>query len=118
MNVEKVRQICIARKGVTEGFPFDETTLVLKVGGKMFALLNLDKDPSVNLKCDPERAIDLRERHESVLPGYHMNKQHWNTVMLEGLLPDQLVEELIGHSYQLVFESLPKKIKDEVDREN
>jgi predicted DNA-binding protein (MmcQ/YjbR family) len=116
MNVEEVRQICIAKKGVTEGFPFDETTLVLKVGGKMFALLNLDKDPSVNLKCDPERAIDLRERHAAVLPGYHMNKQHWNTVMLEVGLPDQLVEELIGHSYQLVYESLPRKIRDEVDK--
>ena len=117
MNVEEVRQICIAKKGVTEGFPFDETTLVLKVGGKMFALLNLDKDPSVNLKCDPERAINLREHHNAILPGYHMNKQHWNTMMLEGGLPGQLVSDLIGHSYDLVYESLPKKIKDEVDKE-
>lgn len=117
MNVEEVRQICIAKKGVTEGFPFDETTLVLKVGGKMFALLNLDKNPSVNLKCDPERAIDLREHHDAILPGYHMNKVHWNTVMLEGSLPDSLVSELIGHSYDLVYQSLPKKAKEEVDRE-
>ena len=117
MNVEEVRQICIAKKGVTEGFPFDETTLVLKVGGKIFALLNLDKNPSVNLKCDPERAMDLREHHDAILPGYHMNKQHWNTVLLEGELPNQLVSDLIGHSYDLVYQSLQKKIKDEVDKE-
>jgi predicted DNA-binding protein (MmcQ/YjbR family) len=117
MNVEDVRQICIARKGVTEGFPFDELTLVLKVGGKMFALLNLDKDPSVNLKCDLERAVDLREHHDAILPGYHMNKQHWNTLMLDGNLPEKLIVELIGHSYDLVYASLPKKVKDEVDKE-
>ena len=116
MNVEEVRQICIAMKGVTEGFPFDEVTLVLKVGGKMFALLNLDKDPSVNLKCDPERAIDLREHYDAILPGYHMNKQHWNTVMLDGSLTDKMVAELIGHSYDLVYSSLPKKVQEEVDR--
>lgn len=112
MNVEEVRQVCIAKKGVTESFPFDETTLVLKVGGKMFALLNLDKDPSVNLKCDPERAIDLREHYEAILPGYHMNKQHWNTVMLEGNISDILIEELICHSYELVLNSLPRKMKE------
>jgi predicted DNA-binding protein (MmcQ/YjbR family) len=115
MNVEEVRQVCIAKKGVTESFPFDETTLVLKVGGKMFALLNLDKDPSVNLKCDPERAIDLREHYEAILPGYHMNKQHWNTVMLEGNLSDNLLEDLIGHSYELVLNSLPRKAKEELN---
>jgi predicted DNA-binding protein (MmcQ/YjbR family) len=114
MNVEEVRQICIAKKGVTEGFPFDETTLVIKVGGKIFALLSLDREPSVNLKCDPEKAVDLRERHEDVIPGYHMNKKHWNTVMLEGSLPDSLVAELIEHSYQLVYLSLPRKVKEEV----
>jgi predicted DNA-binding protein (MmcQ/YjbR family) len=116
MNVEEVRQICIAMKGVTEGFPFDEVTLVLKVGGKMFALLNLDKDPSVNLKCDPERAIDLREHYDAILPGYHMNKQHWNTVMLDSSLTDKMVAELIVHSYDLVYASLPKKVQEEVDR--
>ena len=117
MNVEEVRQVCIAKKGVTESFPFDETTLVLKVGGKMFALLNLDKDPSVNLKCDPERAIDLREHYDAILPGYHMNKQHWNTVMLEGNISDNLFEELIGHSYELVLNSLPRKVREEVNAE-
>ena len=114
MNVEQVRQICIEKKGVTEGFPFDDVTLVLKVGGKMFALIDLDKIPSVNLKCDPERAFDLRERYEAIIPGYHMNKQHWNTVFLEGNLPDSLVAELIEHSYHLVYASLPKKIQAEV----
>lgn len=115
MNVEEIRQICIAKKGVTEGFPFDEMTLVLKVGGKMFALLNLDKDPSVNLKCDPDRAIDLRERYDAILPGYHMNKQHWNTVMLEGSVPQNLLIEMINHSYDLVFKSLSKNIRSEIE---
>ena len=115
MNVEGIRQICIAKKGVTEGFPFDELTLVLKVGGKMFALLNLDKDLSVNLKCDPERAIDLRERYEAILPGYHMNKQHWNTVMLDGSVPKNLLLEMIDHSYDLVFKSLSKNVRSEVE---
>lgn len=116
MNVEEVRQICIAKKGVTEGFPFDELTLVLKVGGKMFALLNLDKDPSVNLKCDPERAIDLREHYDAILPGYHMNKQHWNTVKLDGSVPKNLLLELIDHSYDLVFKSLSRNARLEVDK--
>ena len=114
MNVEEVRQICITKKGVTEGFPFDETTLVLKVGGKIFALISLDRVPSVNLKCDPERAIDLRERFSDITPGYHMNKKHWNTVLLEGDLQDQLIADLIGHSYDLVLASLPGKVQQEV----
>ncbi len=117
MNVEEVRQICIAKKGVTEGFPFDEVTLVLKVGGKIFALLSLDREPSVNLKCDPEKAIDLRERHEDIIPGYHMNKKHWNTVMLERNLQDSLIAEMINHSYELVLASLPGKVQEEVKRE-
>lgn len=116
MNVEGIRQICIAKKGVTEGFPFDEVTLVLKVGGKMFALLNLIKDPSVNLKCDPERAIDLRERYDAILPGYHMNKQHWNTVMLDGSVPKNLILEMIDHSYDLVFKLLSRNVRLEVDK--
>jgi predicted DNA-binding protein (MmcQ/YjbR family) len=114
MNVEEVRQICLAKKGVTEGFPFDETTLVIKVGGKIYALISLDRVPSVNLKCDPERAIDLRERYHDITPGYHMNKKHWNTVMLEGDLQDHLIVEMIGHSYDLVLVSLPRKVQEEV----
>lgn len=115
MNVEEVRQYCIAKKGVTEGFPFDEETLVLKVGGKIFALLSLDRIPSVNLKCDPEWAIELRERFNDILPGYHMNKKHWNTVMLEGSLQDSLVAEMITHSYELVLASLPRKVQEAVN---
>jgi len=114
MNIEEVRQFCIAKKGVTEGFPFDEVTLVIKVGGKIFALLSLDKEPSVNLKCDPERAIELRERFDDILPGYHMNKKHWNTVMLEGSLQDNLVKEMLTHSYELVLASLPRKVQEAV----
>jgi predicted DNA-binding protein (MmcQ/YjbR family) len=117
MNVEEVRSVCIARKGVSEGFPFDETTLVVKVGGKIFALINLDRNPSVNLKCDPERAIDLRERYDAITPGYHMNKTHWNTLILDGSLPDRLIAELINHSYELILASLPKKKQDEVNSE-
>jgi predicted DNA-binding protein (MmcQ/YjbR family) len=116
MNIEEVRQICVAKKGVIEGFPFDETTLVIKVGGKVFALLSLESNPWLNLKCDPEKAVDLRERYEDITPGYHMNKKHWNSVRLEGSLPDGLVAELIEHSYQLVYQSLPRKAKEEVDR--
>lgn len=112
MNVEEVRQFCIAKSGVTEGFPFDDTTLVLKVGGKIFVLLNLDGNPSLNLKCDPERAIDLRERFDDIIPGYHMNKKHWNTILLEGALTDNLVKEMINHSYELVYESLSRKEKE------
>ena len=114
MNIEELREYCISKKGVTEGFPFDEVTLVLKVGGKMFALTNLDGEPSVNLKCDPELAVELRERYTSVTPGYHMNKQHWNTVMLDGTIPDPLINEWIDLSYKLVLKSLPKVKQREI----
>ncbi len=108
MNIEELREYCLSKKGVTELFPFDEVTLVFKVGDKMFALTNLDGEPTVNLKCDPERAIELREQHSSIIPGYHMNKTHWNTVIMDGSVSDKLIYELIEHSYNLVFESLPK----------
>lgn len=108
MNIEELREYCLSKKGVTEHFPFDEVTLVFKVGDKMFALTNLDGEPTVNLKCDPERAIELREQHSSIIPGYHMNKTHWNTVIMDGTVSDKLIYELVEHSYNLVFESLPK----------
>ncbi len=110
MNVEDFRNYCLAKKGVTESFPFDETTLVFKVMGKMFALASLEKSPaSVNLKCNPERALELREEYpDQILPGYHMSKVHWNTVLLE-ILPPKLVLELIDHSYNLVVQGLSKK---------
>jgi len=114
MNIEELRACCIAKKGVTEEFPFGENTLVFKVMGKMFALTNLDGDLSINLKCDPEKAIELREQFPCVLPGYHMNKKYWNTVLVDGSIPNQLLQEWIDHSYALVTEKLTKKQKEEL----
>ncbi len=115
MNVETLRDYCMAKPYTTEGLPFGPTTLVLKVAGKMFALVSLDSEElSINLKCDPERAIQLREEYESILPGYHMSKTHWNTVLANGL-KSSLVYELIDESYQLTFASLPKKVRAEFE---
>lgn len=114
MNIEEVRQYCIVKRGVTESFPFDEVTLVFKVQGKIFALLSLESDGTINLKCDPERAVDLREKHSDIVPGYHMNKVHWNTVMLYGSLSDGLIMEMIDHSYDLVVKSLTRKLREEL----
>ncbi|MEM7373727.1 MAG: MmcQ/YjbR family DNA-binding protein [Bacteroidota bacterium] len=109
MNIEFLREHCIAKAGTTEGFPFGEDTLVFKVMGKMFALLSLDNPVSVNLKCDPEYAIELREQHEEAIkPGWHMNKKHWNTVSLIDNLSDQMILELIDHSYDCVVKTLKK----------
>ncbi len=112
MNIEEFRQYCISKKGVTEEFPFDEVTLVFKVMGKMFALAPLERIPSqVNLKCDPERAISLREEYDGVIiPGFHMSKVHWNTLFLAEL-PADLIMELTDHSYDLVVSKFPKKIR-------
>jgi len=114
MNIEEFRLYCLAKKGVTESFPFDEKTLVFKVMGKMFALTGLEHHPSrVNLKCDPERSVELRESYPGlVMPGYHMSKLHWNTVMIEQNLPDDLVRELIDISYLLVVQGLTRKAKE------
>jgi len=116
MNIEEFRQYCMAKKGVTEEFPFDAVTLVFKVMGKMFALAPLERIPSqTNLKCDPERAITLREEHDGVItPGYHMSKTHWNTLYLEQL-PPKLITELVDHSYDLVVSKFTKKLKAEFD---
>jgi predicted DNA-binding protein (MmcQ/YjbR family) len=115
MDPELVREYCLAKRGVTEGFPFDESTLVFKVGDKMFCLMALERVPlSINLKCDPERAEELRAAHEAVEPGYHMNKKHWNTVVLEGDLSTEDICELIDHSYELVIGSLTKKKRREL----
>jgi len=111
MNVETYRNYCIRKPGTTEEFPFDNETLVFKVGGRMYALCNVDFFESINLKCDPEQAIQLRERHDSVLPGYHMNKKHWNTVVLDGSIPDHLIYAWTDHSYQLVRDNLPARIR-------
>jgi len=116
MHIEAFREYCISKKGITEEFPFDEHTLVFKVMGKMFALVALERIPSqVNLKCDPERSIELREEYDGeIIPGYHMSKLHWNTVML-GNLSSKLIMELVDHSYDLVVSKFTKKLKAEFD---
>lgn len=114
MNIEDLRNYCISKKGVTESFPFDEVTLVFKVMNKMYALTNLDGDLTINLKCDPERAILLREQYSVVIPGYHMNKKHWNTVVIDGTINNNLLREWIDHSYNLVVDSLTRKQKEEL----
>lgn len=114
MNPESLREYCLSLPATTEEFPFGESTLVFKVKGKMFALTDVDSFASINLKCDPERAVELREQYDSILPGYHMNKKHWNTVLLDGSLGEKFVHELIFHSYQLVVAGLPKKLREEL----
>lgn len=109
MDAASFREYCLAKSGASEGTPFGEDTLVFKIGGKMFARLSLDEVPSTaNLKCDPDRALELRDRFEDVQPGYHMNKRHWNTVTLGAGIPDRDLCEMIDHSYDLVVASLPK----------
>tara|TARA_R100000789_G_C2919728_1_gene125918 strand:+ start:236 stop:601 length:366 start_codon:yes stop_codon:yes gene_type:complete len=116
MDIETLRNYCISKKGVTEGLPFGPDTLVFKVMGKMFALAGLNAIPlSVNLKCDPEEAIRLREEYENnILPGYHMNKQHWNTVILDGQLKPDFIFQLVDDSYNLVEAGLTKKQQQEL----
>jgi len=116
MNIEEFRDYCLSKKGSTEQFPFDESTLVFKVMGKMFALTSLDNpDFSVNLKCDPEKAINYRSKYSSIVAGYHMNKKHWNTIYLTHRdLDDVFVKEMIDHSYDLVVNNLTKKLKEEL----
>jgi predicted DNA-binding protein (MmcQ/YjbR family) len=109
MNVESFRDYCLSKLKATEGTPFGPDNIVFKVGGKMFALLALDEvPPAVNLKCDPDLALELRDRYEQVQPGYHMNKKHWNTVVLDGVIPENEISGMIDHSYDLVVASLPK----------
>jgi predicted DNA-binding protein (MmcQ/YjbR family) len=111
LDIESFRNYCINKKGVTEEFPFDSNTLVFKVCGKMFALTDVDMFKSVNLKCDPEEAVLHRERYPAVVPGYHMNKKHWNTVVMDGTVGDRLLMQWIDHSYDLVVQKLPKALK-------
>lgn len=112
MNTETLRDYCLAKPGVTESFPFGGDALVFKVADKMFALLSTESQPTtINLKCDPERAVQLREEHSSVTPGYHMNKTHWNTVTIDGRVRRVDVQEWIDHSYELVRKSLPKAVQ-------
>jgi predicted DNA-binding protein (MmcQ/YjbR family) len=102
MNIESLREYCISKNNVTESFPFGDDTLVFKTDGKIFALVNLGGDLSINLKCDPALAIELREKFPSVTPGYHMNKKHWNTVQLDGSVPDKKIFSWIDHSYDRI----------------
>lgn len=113
MNVEELRAYCLSKKATTECTPFDDVTLVFKVAGKMFALLPLDEvELSINLKCDPERAIALREQYPAILPGYHMSKTHWNTVMMDGTFSRDEIFEMIDHSYDLIVKSLSRKQRE------
>ena len=102
MNIEELREYCLSLPGASEDFPFDETTLAFKVGGKIFVLTDLDGPLSVNLKCNPEKAIELREHYPSVKPGYHMNKKHWNTITIDGSVNDEMLKSWISDSYELV----------------
>lgn len=112
MDIETYRAYCLSLPQTTESFPFDANTLVFKVAGKMFALLDVELFESVNLKCEPEMAEELRERYDAVLPGYHMNKKHWNTVLVNGSITDKLLLQWTKLSYDLVVASLPKKIRE------
>jgi predicted DNA-binding protein (MmcQ/YjbR family) len=114
MNIEELRDFCLSLKGTSESFPFDQVTLVFKVGDKMYALTNLDGPLSINLKCDPALAIELRETYNAVTPGYHMNKNHWNTILINGTIPVALIKEWIVNSYQLVLSSMPITKRDNI----
>ena len=115
MNIEELRSYCLSKNYVSEDTPFDDTTLAFKLGDKIFALTNIESKPTkVNLKCDPEKAIELRENYPDIIvPGYHMNKKHWNTIIIEEIDYSKLIE-LIDHSYKLVFNSLTKKKRLEI----
>jgi predicted DNA-binding protein (MmcQ/YjbR family) len=114
MNIEEFRDYCLAKPGTTEETPFGPDNLVFKVGGKMYALIDIETYRSANLKCDPERAVQLREQYDYVLPGYHMNKKHWNTVLIGTGITVRQLQELIDHSYDLVRASLPKAVQAEL----
>jgi predicted DNA-binding protein (MmcQ/YjbR family) len=109
MDLTQFREYCLGKACATEGMPFGPDVLVFKIGGKIFALAALDEVPTiVNLKCDPDLALELRDRYEQVTPGYHMNKRHWNSVEIKGGLPDAALRKMIDHSYDLVAKKLPK----------
>lgn len=117
MNVEELRTFCLSLKGVEETFPFDEHTLVFKVMGKMFCLTGLERIPfACNVKCHPEKAIELREEYTGVIPGYHMSKTHWNTIEFDGSFTDDQAKEWIRDSYNLIVASLTKKLKLELEQ--
>ncbi|HMH33450.1 MAG TPA: MmcQ/YjbR family DNA-binding protein [Puia sp.] len=113
MDIESLREYCLHKKEVREEFPFGESTLVFKVRGKIFLLTGLNESPlQFNVKADPEQSIELREQYESIQPGYHMNKKHWNTVIVDGSIPEKLLRQMVDESYALVVQSLPKKERE------
>ncbi|MFT4659931.1 MAG: putative DNA-binding protein (MmcQ/YjbR family) [Patiriisocius sp.] len=114
MNIEEFRNYCLEKKGVTEGLPFDDNVLVFKVGNKIFALLTLNNFDFINLKCDPEKALLLREEYSGIRPGYHMSKKHWNSVYVNDDVSYDLLLELADHSYALILSSLTKKLQKEI----
>jgi predicted DNA-binding protein (MmcQ/YjbR family) len=118
MNPEEIRNHCIQKIAVTEEFPFDNETLVFKVAGKAFLLTNISNPISINLKCDPEIAVELREKYDTILPGYHMNKKHWNTVMLKGNYSNKEILEWIDHSYELVVSGLSVKVRQSLSNQH
>jgi predicted DNA-binding protein (MmcQ/YjbR family) len=117
VDANDLRAWCLQHPGAIEDFPFGSTPSVFKVAGKMFALSRLGSSPlEVSVKCEPDLAVALRETHPEIRPGYHLNKRHWNTITLDGTLPDQLVRDLIEDSYDLVVSALPKRVQDELGR--
>jgi len=115
MTLAQFKSYCLGKPGVTEEFPFDFTTMVFKVGGKIFALTDINDDPlRLSFKCEPMFAVSLRQDYPAIIPGYHLNKQHWNTLVLDGSLSDKLLKDLIDHSYSLVFKSLTKTIQAQI----
>ncbi len=114
MNIIEYREFCLSFPGAEESFPFDEETLVFKVKGKMFSATDVDSFELINVKCDPVKAIKLREKYPFVIPGYHMNKKHWNSIKMDHPVPDGLLKEWISNSYQLVVAKLPKKTQEEL----
>ncbi len=118
MDLEELREYCLSKVGATESMPFGEGVLVFKVAGKIFALAALDEIPAtVNLKCDPDLALELRDRYEQVQPGHHMNKRHWNTVEIHSGVPEAELRKMIEHSYDLVVRALPKAQRDQLTRQ-
>jgi len=114
VNLDSIREYALSLPGAAESFPFDEETLVFKAGGKMFLLMDLSGERGINVKCDPEKATELREKYDTILPGYHMNKQNWNTILLHGHYGEKDIKGWITDSYHLIVNSLPKKVQAEI----
>ncbi len=115
MTLSYLRDYCLSKPHTSEDTPFDEDTLCFRVGGKIFGITGITNFEYINLKCDPERSAELRERYDGITPGFHMNKKWWNSVYVQGQVSDPLILELVDHSYDLVYKSLPKKVKEELE---